>query len=73
MSSINRYIVGVGSIKPLCDLLTVHDVKVIIVVLETLENILSVGESLVKSRQEGSNPYTQLIEEAEGKLPDSLK
>ncbi len=35
-----------GCIKPLCDLLTVMDVKIVEVALDGLENILRVGESI---------------------------
>jgi hypothetical protein len=34
--------VEAGCIKPLCDLLTVHDVRIVTVALEGLENILKV-------------------------------
>jgi len=37
-----RYLVYVGCIKPLCDLLDVNEVKIIKVAMEGLENILKV-------------------------------
>lgn len=38
-----RYLVDVGAIRPLCDLLSVPDVRIVTVALEGLENILKVG------------------------------
>lgn len=37
-----KYLVDVGAIKPLCDLLSVPDVRIVTVALEGLENILKV-------------------------------
>ena len=39
----SRYLVSQNCIKPLCDLLTVSDAKIIHVALDGLENILRVG------------------------------
>jgi HEAT repeat protein len=63
-----RYLVSIeqGCIKPLCDLLTASDARVITVALEGLENILKVGESDSKMTQTGRNPYADMIEEAFG-------
>lgn len=58
------YMVGAGCIKPLCDLLSSKDAKLLGVVLEALENILCVGENITKNNN--GNPYTTLIEECEG-------
>lgn len=60
-----KYLVTVGCIRPLCDLLTCPDTRIITVALEGLENLLRVGEKEAKS---GSmiNPYAQLIEECDG-------
>jgi len=60
-----RYLVGQGCIKPLCDLLTCMDNKIIQVALDALENILRVGEFL-KEQNDGINPYALFIEEANG-------
>lgn len=38
-----KYLVQQGCIPPLCDLLEVHDAKIVTVALEGLENILKVG------------------------------
>ncbi|KAI4818488.1 hypothetical protein KUCAC02_011826 [Chaenocephalus aceratus] len=62
-----RYLVNLGCIKPLCDLLTVMDSKIVQVALNGLENILRLGEQEAKQENSGSgiNPYS-LIEEAYG-------
>uniref|UniRef100_A0A673M8U9 Importin subunit alpha n=1 Tax=Sinocyclocheilus rhinocerous TaxID=307959 RepID=A0A673M8U9_9TELE len=43
-----RYLVNLGCIKPLCDLLTVMDSKIVLVALSGLENILRLGEQEAK-------------------------
>jgi hypothetical protein len=62
-----RYLVTQGCIKPLCDLLTMMDNKIIQVALDGLDNILKVGDS---DRQAGGpgaiNKYAQYVEEAGG-------
>uniref|UniRef100_A0A8C9G643 Importin subunit alpha n=1 Tax=Pavo cristatus TaxID=9049 RepID=A0A8C9G643_PAVCR len=55
-----------GCIKPLCDLLTVMDSKIVQVALSGLENILRLGEQESKRSGTGINPYCALIEEAYG-------
>uniref|UniRef100_A0A8C9TE32 Importin subunit alpha n=1 Tax=Scleropages formosus TaxID=113540 RepID=A0A8C9TE32_SCLFO len=60
-----RYLVDLGCIKPLCDLLTVMDAKIVQVALNGLENILRQGEQDAK-RTGGMNPYCAHIEEAYG-------
>lgn len=62
-----RYLVELGCIKPLCDLLTVMDSKIVQVALNGLENILRLGEQEAKRNGSGINPYCALIEEAYGK------
>ena len=52
--------VSIGCIKPLCDLLTVQDSRLIVVTLEGLENILKIGE------KEKVNTFSSSIEEAYG-------
>lgn len=67
-----RYMVHQGCIKPLCDLLTCSDTRIITVALEGLENILRVGEKDAKSSPNGVNQYASFVEEADGltKLED---
>jgi len=60
-----RYLVSQGCIKPLCDLLTCSDTRIITVALEGLENILRVGEKDAKNGS-GANSYAIYIEEADG-------
>lgn len=59
-----RYLVTQGCIKPLCDLLTCMDNKIIQVSLDGLENILKVGD--VDKEQGGINRYALFVEEAGG-------
>lgn len=60
-----KFLVQQGCIRPLCDLLTVSDPKIVTIALEGLENILRIGEE--EARQTGqSNAMAVYISEAEG-------
>ncbi|KAJ3108068.1 Importin alpha subunit (Karyopherin alpha subunit) (Serine-rich RNA polymerase I suppressor protein) [Phlyctochytrium planicorne] len=59
-----RYLVSQGCIKPLCDILTASDAKIVQVALDGLENILKVGE--MDKAIHGENMYANFIEEADG-------
>ena len=60
-----KFLVQQGCIRPLCDLLTVNDSKIVTIALEGLENILKVGEEDAKTS--GShNVMATYIAEAEG-------
>ncbi|EPQ28169.1 uncharacterized protein PFL1_04496 [Pseudozyma flocculosa PF-1] len=62
-----RYLVSQGCIKPLCDLLTGMDNKIIQVALDGLENILKVGEMDKEAAGDGAvNQYALHIEECGG-------
>lgn len=65
-----RYLVAQGCIKPLCDLLSCPDNKIIQVALDGLENILKVGEMDKEAAGEGPeaniNRYALFIEECNG-------
>uniref|UniRef100_A0A673KBP8 Importin subunit alpha n=1 Tax=Sinocyclocheilus rhinocerous TaxID=307959 RepID=A0A673KBP8_9TELE len=61
-----RYLVSLNTIKPMCDLLTVMDSKIVQVALNGLENILRLGEQESKQNGTGVNPYCAFIEEAYG-------
>ncbi|CAN6674564.1 importin subunit alpha [Trichomonascus vanleenenianus] len=61
-----RYLVNQGCIKPLCDLLTTLDNKIIQVALDGLENILKVGENDKDQQGKPYNEYALFIEEANG-------
>lgn len=60
-----RFLVQQGCIRPLCDLLTVSDPKIVTIALEGLENILKVGEEDSKNTG-GQNPMAVFISEADG-------
>ncbi|SGZ54621.1 CIC11C00000005433 [Sungouiella intermedia] len=61
-----RYLVNQGCIKPLCDLLSVADSKIIEVTLDSLVNILKVGELDKEQGHSNNNEYAIYIEEAGG-------
>ncbi|KAI7883137.1 ARM repeat-containing protein [Lichtheimia hyalospora FSU 10163] len=61
-----QYIVSQGCIKPLCDVLTTMDNKIIQVALDGLENILKVGELERPNDADGLNRYAMYIEECGG-------
>ncbi|KAH7372563.1 hypothetical protein KP509_17G010100 [Ceratopteris richardii] len=62
-----KYLVNQGCIKPLCDLLTCSDARIITVCLEGLDNILKVGEAEKDLGNTGGvNLYAQFIDEADG-------
>lgn len=61
-----RYLVSQGCIKPLCDLLAIADSKIIEVTLDSLMNILKIGELDKEQRQLTINEYAAHIEEAGG-------
>lgn len=60
-----RYLVDNGCIPPLCDLLTVMDIKIVQVALNGLENILRLGSQDAK-HHEGPNRYAVQVEECYG-------
>ena len=66
-----RYLVSQGCIRPLCDLLSCPDNKIIQVALDGLENILKVGEmdkeaADARAPEAQVNRYALFIEEAGG-------
>ncbi|KAI8381237.1 armadillo-type protein [Radiomyces spectabilis] len=61
-----QYIVSQGCIKPLCDILTGMDNRIVQVALDGLENILKVGEMERMNNTEGLNQYALYIEECGG-------
>lgn len=61
-----RYLVDQNAIGPLCDLLTVMDIKIVQVALNGLENILRLGDQDAKLNS-GTNRYAVLVEECYGK------
>ncbi|KAK0232998.1 armadillo-type protein [Armillaria fumosa] len=64
-----RYLVSQGCIKPLCDLLTMMDNKIIQVALDGLDNILKIGEMDKNAAGPGAvNQYAIFVEEAGGMI-----
>ncbi|KAL0552400.1 hypothetical protein IC582_011509 [Cucumis melo] len=62
-----QFLVTQGCIKPLCDLLTCPDPRIVTVCLEGLDNILKVGEADKDMGMNGGiNIYAQAIDECEG-------
>jgi HEAT repeat protein len=59
------FLVQQGCIRPLCDLLTVSDPKIVTIALEGLENILKVGDEESR-RTGGQNQMAVYISEADG-------
>jgi importin subunit alpha-6/7 len=60
-----KFLVQQGCIRPLCDLLTVMDPKIVTIALEGLENILKIGEDESQATG-GQNQMAIFISEAEG-------
>jgi len=60
-----KYLVQQGCIKPLCDLLSCNDPRLVTVALEGIENVLKAGE-LEAQANSGTNPYVTFVDEAEG-------
>jgi importin subunit alpha-1 len=60
-----KFLVQQGCIRPLCDLLTVSDTKIVTIALEGLENILKVGDEEARATN-GQNQMAVFISEAEG-------
>lgn len=61
-----KYLVSEGCIKPLCDILNFRDNKIILVALDGLDNILSVGELAKTETPDGLNPFAIMVEECGG-------
>jgi len=61
-----EYLVECGCIKPLSDLLTVSDGKIVGVALDALENILKVGQQKQMENGLAENPVVPLVEQADG-------
>lgn len=57
-----KYLVEQGCIEPLCNLLTIHDSRIVSVALEGLENILRVGQKEKDATGAEYNDYARAIE-----------
>lgn len=60
-----RYLIEIGCIAPMCDLLAVMDTKILQVALNGIENILKLGDQDAKYHG-GTNPYAVKVEECYG-------
>jgi len=60
------FLVQCGCIKPMIDLFSVSDAKMIAVGLEAIENILKVGKQKQQEQGLGENPFSTLVEQADG-------
>lgn len=61
-----KYLVQQGCIEPLCNLLSVHDTRIVSVALEGLENILRVGDKEKETTNSEFNEFARLVESAGG-------
>lgn len=61
-----RYIASQDALRPLCDLLSVMDAKIVVVALSGIENILKCGEEMCKEAGGGTNVYAIQVEECFG-------
>lgn len=61
-----KYLVSQGCIKPLCDILTSKDIRIVQVALDGLDNILAVGQLEAMDTDDHQNPYALHVEEAQG-------
>lgn len=61
-----KYLVEQGCIEPLCNLLGVHDARIVSVALEGLENILRVGQKEKDTSGAEYNDYARAIEAVGG-------
>jgi hypothetical protein len=59
-----RYLVSIGTIPRLCDLLSINEPKLLFVTLEGIDNILKVGQEIDSKTSE--NIYSHIVEEANG-------
>eukprot|EP01099_Mayorella_cantabrigiensis_P000037 TRINITY_DN1020_c0_g1_i2.p1 TRINITY_DN1020_c0_g1~~TRINITY_DN1020_c0_g1_i2.p1 ORF type:complete len:483 (+),score=120.28 TRINITY_DN1020_c0_g1_i2:101-1549(+) len=67
-----HFLVSLGALKPICNLLESSDSRIINVLLDALDNILKSGRSWATARSvankgiEENNPYCEMVEELEG-------
>ena len=61
-----RHLVGEGCVKPMCDLLTCHDARIVTVAMEGLQHILKMGASDRDEAGGSVNQYAKFVEEAGG-------
>jgi len=61
-----EYLLECGCMKPLCDLLTISDSKIVTVALDAIERILRVGKEKQQENGLAENPTVPLVEQADG-------
>eukprot|EP01051_Picozoa_sp_SAG22_P003648 SAG22_NODE_180_length_16069_cov_5.323231_15_plen_1459_part_00 len=61
-----RYLVTQQCIRPLCDLLTVRDSRIVNAALQGIENILKLGKDDKEALGAAENEYAGYVEEADG-------
>lgn len=61
-----RFLVNQGAIPALADLLSSHNSKVVLVVIEALDNILRVGQNDANREGTNNNRFAQFLEECGG-------
>jgi hypothetical protein len=60
-----EYLITNGCLRPLIELLTVSDTKIIVLVLDTLDNLLRIGKSQQEQNGLADNPIAVLVEQNE--------
>lgn len=65
------HVVECNVIQPLCDLLSIHDAKGVLVALTAIENILKAGEELSRQKGVNENPFALQVEKCGGKFTSS--
>jgi hypothetical protein len=60
-----EYLIANGCLKPFIDLLTVSDTKILVLVLDTLDNLLRIGKSQQEQNGLSDNPIAVLVEQNE--------
>jgi len=61
-----EYLLSCGCMKPLCDLMSVQDGKIVSVALDAIERILRVGKEKQQENGLADNPVVALVEQADG-------
>lgn len=56
-----RYLCDIGILDPLCRILTLYDLKIVTVALESIENFLQLGQDDMRDRGLAANPYVQQL------------
>jgi len=58
-----EFLITNGCLKPLIDLLTVSDTKILVLVLDTLDNLLRIGKNQQEQNGLSDNPIAVLVEQ----------